>query len=382
MKHLPLSLALAALLASAAAAPAQNNNLLPKYGPTAPQDIPYARAPAPPQPDFLMPPPFDPNQPSNEVIQGEPNFVKVASLDANDPNLALSQKVGQLLMVRDQKVQGSCSGSLVGPALFLTNFHCVIDTETGAAWQPEELYIVMEHLQDGDWGPEGSIAITQIVLKTDRLLDYALLAINPPLGEKYGYLQVEANPQIIEQTQEVKIIQHPQGRSKEIVTEDTSVVQQNQFLMHYLADTEGGSSGSPVFDLQGEKIVALHHAGIQNKYNEGLVMARIAAEMAFYLPEDEAPSAQIDDTATDTASTASTSQQPGSDRSNSDQPARAAKPNALELLLQKPKQGGDGKPATLGIKPKADPAEQQPANGATGLGAGEGSSGWKSLGLD
>ena len=373
MKILPLSLAFAALLASAAAA---QNSLLPKHGVTAPlQGLPYGRAPSPPQPDFLMPPPFDPNQPTDEVIQGEPNFVKVASLDGNDPNRALSRKVGQLLMVRDKKIQGSCSGSLVGPALFLTNFHCVIDTDTGQTWQPQELIVVMEHLEDGNWGPEDSIAGTQIVLKTDRLLDYALLAIDPPLGEKYGYLQIEKDPQVIEQTQEVKIIQHPQGRSKEIVTEDTSVVQQNPFLMHYLADTEGGSSGSPVFDLRGEKIVALHHVGIKDKYNEGVVMARIAAEMAFYLPEETAPSAQIDQQP-DAPATQTASEQPASD-----QPARAAKPNALELLLQKPKQTGDRKPATLGLKPKAEP-EQPAASGATGLGAGAGASGWKSLGLD
>ena len=35
----------------------------------------------------------------------------------------------------------------------------------------------------------------------------------------------------------------------------------NERLLHYRTPTEGGSSGSPVFEALGWRVVALHHAG-------------------------------------------------------------------------------------------------------------------------
>jgi len=56
-------------------------------------------------------------------------------------------------------------------------------------------------------------------------------------------------------------------------------------VVHYLTDTQEGSSGAPVFDAQG-KLIALHHAGGRPqevagraplKKNEGIRISRIVA---------------------------------------------------------------------------------------------------------
>jgi hypothetical protein len=51
--------------------------------------------------------------------------------------------------------------------------------------------------------------------------------------------------------------------------------------VRYRTNTEGGSSGSPVFD-QNWQLVALHHAGDPSwvaKYNEGIPISLILAQL-------------------------------------------------------------------------------------------------------
>jgi hypothetical protein len=59
----------------------------------------------------------------------------------------------------------------------------------------------------------------------------------------------------------VNIIQHPRGRPKEVVVQDSRVVRADNVVVQYSSDTEPGSSGSPVFNNQWA-LVALHHASV------------------------------------------------------------------------------------------------------------------------
>jgi hypothetical protein len=56
------------------------------------------------------------------------------------------------------------------------------------------------------------------------------------------------------------IIGHPGGRDLELSLQDNHLLGCNDRLLHYRTPTEGGSSGSPVFD-DAWRVVALHHAG-------------------------------------------------------------------------------------------------------------------------
>lgn len=57
----------------------------------------------------------------------------------------------------------------------------------------------------------------------------------------------------------VNIIQHPRGKAKEIVFYSNRVQKLTENYLYYQADTDLGSSGSPVFNSQWQ-VVALHHA--------------------------------------------------------------------------------------------------------------------------
>ena len=56
------------------------------------------------------------------------------------------------------------------------------------------------------------------------------------------------------------IIQHPEGRPKEVALHHNFVVYADDRRVQYLTDTEPGSSGSPVFSNDWE-VIAVHHSG-------------------------------------------------------------------------------------------------------------------------
>ncbi len=84
---------------------------------------------------------------------------------------------------------------------------------------------------------------------------------------------------------EAFIIQHPQGDRKRIGYVRNQVTNFTDRVVHYLTDTQQGSSGAPVFDGAG-KLIALHHAGGRPqevvgreplKKNEGIRIERVIA---------------------------------------------------------------------------------------------------------
>jgi V8-like Glu-specific endopeptidase len=60
--------------------------------------------------------------------------------------------------------------------------------------------------------------------------------------------------------QKVYVIGHPGGRTLSISLNDNLLLDWDERLIHYRAPTEGGSSGSPVFNQQWD-LIGLHHAG-------------------------------------------------------------------------------------------------------------------------
>jgi hypothetical protein len=59
----------------------------------------------------------------------------------------------------------------------------------------------------------------------------------------------------------VYIMGHPAGRDLELSLHDNKLLGCNEKLLHYRTPTEGGSSGSPVFEEDAWEVVGLHHAG-------------------------------------------------------------------------------------------------------------------------
>ena len=238
-----------------------------------------------------------------DVIIGGRDFEKMRDLPTDSQDYQLGRKVG-MLFIRNAAGQGYlCTGFLVGPDLFLTNHHCLHD-ESGARRLIGTAAIFMDFYQeiDDDNTLGGITARVSEIVKMDEVKDYALLRLNSPIGDTYGWLELDTTINPDDRSQSVKLISHPRGRSKEIVRRNSNILPlipasrvNFPYILAYFADTEGGSSGSPVFLRDGTGVIAIHHSGVSRRstgeplYNAGSLMSHIAPEIQQYLPAEEPP---------------------------------------------------------------------------------------------
>ena len=133
----------------------------------------------------------------------------------------------------------------------LTNSH-VISPDEGAVL-PGDALITFESRPDVSYQVQGAIVWNSPIVD----LDATLVRTDPPLTEHTPMPIAGALPAI---ESRVYIIGHPSGRPLSFSIYDNQLLNAPAPLLHYRTPTEGGSSGSPVFNRQWQ-LIGLHHAG-------------------------------------------------------------------------------------------------------------------------
>ena len=181
---------------------------------------------------------------------------------------------------------GDIVAELGDELLLLTNAHVVSDDpdvqKAERSLPSKDAVVVFEALETAA-GKEYGVA-KLMWSSPPRELDATLLRLEPPVA---GVPTVPMAAQLPARDgkQKVYVIGHPGGRGLSFSLQDNLLLDYDERLIHYRAPTEGGSSGSPVFNQQW-KLIGLHHAGgfgLQKlngqpgtyDANEGIVMARI-----------------------------------------------------------------------------------------------------------
>ncbi|MBP1918226.1 DNA/RNA non-specific endonuclease [Youngiibacter multivorans] len=185
---------------------------------------------------------------------------------------------------RSGKLLSYGTGFMVSHSLMMTNNH-VLNNEEAAQYSLAEFNFE----DDEQFLPRQSVSFRldpKRFFITDEKLDFTLVAVqeisNTVKLSDFGYLQLLSQEGKILEGEYVSIIQHPQGGMKAVTVRENEVRFLSDDFIHYVTDTEPGSSGSPVFNDQWV-VVALHHAGIpdpkdKTKWiaNEGVRISSIA----------------------------------------------------------------------------------------------------------
>lgn len=203
-------------------------------------------------------------------------------------------------------IQGSglCTGWLVGnEGHVMTNNHCITTGSDAANTD-------FEFMAEGNCGqfcgilqcPGTIVATSSTLIRTSDRWDYSLvrLPVNPT--GTYGYAQLrESGPVVGER---IYIPQHPGGKGKQIAVASTHAQNPSGFgevdnivnastgaglrrTALYFADTEGGSSGSPVFAHSDHRVVALHFGAFDcvTNGNGGTAIDAVLADLGSDVPQ-------------------------------------------------------------------------------------------------
>lgn len=151
--------------------------------------------------------------------------------------------------------------------LALTNFHVVNEHGANNGLTPADAEVVFEALDAGT--PH---AIAQILWSSPpEKHDASLLRLDPPVAAAAPVPIARGLP-LVDDSARVYIIGHPGGRDLSFSFQDNELLDHEGApqgkpaiagvcRLHYRAPTEGGSSGSPVFNAQLWQVIALHHSG-------------------------------------------------------------------------------------------------------------------------
>lgn len=187
--------------------------------------------------------------------------------------LYVSKAVGRIVTRLSGSRVSFGTGFMVSPRLLMTNHHVLTSADSAARSTVEFDF------QRDRFGRAIAVRTFKLDPKAfflnNKELDFALVAVSPdgngrPL-QHYGWCPLIKAPGKIIAGEPINIIQHPKGEMKQVVIRENRLIDPFEGLdlfFHYEADTEPGSSGSPVFNDQWE-VVALHHSGVPKRNSKG-----------------------------------------------------------------------------------------------------------------
>jgi hypothetical protein len=226
-----------------------------------------------------------------EKVYGTDTYFSVGQLDTAKERCRAVARIGRDAM------EGIGTGFLVKGSdlcadwgdepVLITNAHVINEDEADEeALRPEQAVIIFQLI-----GLEQYRVKEVLWSSPPGKFDATIVRLDRPVPCDSLYPVAKRLP-VLDPPQQVYVIGHPGGRALSLSLQDNLLLDHQDPLIHYRTPTEGGSSGSPVFNRQW-MLIGLHHAGSENMQrlngkegtyaaNEGIwiraIQAAIAAE--------------------------------------------------------------------------------------------------------
>jgi endonuclease G, mitochondrial len=236
--------------------------------------------------------------PGAESIQGSSNDLQQTRF------LTLGGRVLRAVaFVEVSTPSDSCVGTgfMVSSRLLLTNAHVIPNDEAALG-----AMVTFDREGDERGRPRPTTAFQLdpaafALYSPEDQLDYALVAVGSTISgagrlEDYGCCRLSEKPDKHVLGMAVNIVQHPGGLPKMVALRNNLLTHRTDRTLLYETDTQGGSSGAPVFNDEWE-LIALHHWGqpflervdadgnaLPVQVNEGVRISAIYRDLAQRLP--------------------------------------------------------------------------------------------------
>lgn len=199
------------------------------------------------------------------IIAAEPTFLDIAFLRRG---VELGAAVCRLLVsFPGAASQHYGTGFRIAEDLVLTNHHVLFDElHEDAAAVAVEAWFGYERTFAGLDQAHTVVNGNPATIKGDRTHDWAVIKMRDAMPAEAPVIEIRgARPVRVDER--VYIIQHPGGAAKKIGMIHNVVRYVDDHVVQYLTDTEGGSSGSPVFNERWQ-LVALHNEWVEARVGD------------------------------------------------------------------------------------------------------------------
>lgn len=178
------------------------------------------------------------------------------------------------------------TGFRIGERTLLTNWHVLHSNQGGSPATAVSAEFGYDDDGAGGLRPASVVTCDPDTVVSRQANDWAVIQARDALHDEWRAIDL-ASAAVPTTASSAFIVQHPGGQRKRVGIVRNRVSSVNDRVVHYLTDTDVGSSGSPVFDGDG-LLIALHHAGGRPisvlgqspiRKNEGIRISAVSADL-------------------------------------------------------------------------------------------------------